>query len=504
MAKISPLANIRLAPQPCVYKTSLYIVNPSQLAYGINTHASCYCNEVVSLYNRHLVDRTTIGMDNALWRKISKLTLRKYYPKFIQPLTYQQVIARYTGAKKKAYFKAKQILTTEGLQKKHSVIKMFVKPDRHPLSEVDEKDPRAIQYRHPCFTLGFMTYIAAFEEVIYPSVDYGCISGSRVIAKGLNPEQRAALLLDKISHFNTPVYVLLDHSRFDSCITVEHLKSTHRKYQRAFGRGIRKYTRCQLNNTGYSKHDIKYRIKGTRMSGDADTGCGNSIVNADTLWGVCYINGITKFDFILDGDDSVLILERSDAKKLNTDQFKLFGFNTKMQVVDNIFDIEFCQSKIIFTNPPKFVRYPWRTLSHSYACRNRYPAKMYRHWMAAVGECELAMNSGVPILQEYGLQLSRLSPRKFYDAETKWRMQLPTRYQPVTNEARISFYLAFGVDVGLQRLLEQVDFTANMYSLVQGGYFAHKAVQYDESIQRARGIYESLPPCSSSCWCWSS
>lgn len=455
----------------------------------------------MSLYNRHLVDRTQIGFDKLLWRKYSKLT-RKFYPKFVQPLTLDQVIARYSGGKKKIYTRAKHILITEGLQKKHGVVKMFIKPDRYPEDSIQEKDPRAIQYRHPCFTLGYMCYIAAFEEHIYPSVSYDVVSNTRVIVKGLNPEQRAELLLDKIQYFNRPAYVLLDHSRFDSCINVEHLKSTHRKYERAFGRGIRQYTRMQIHNKGYSKHGIKYSIKGTRMSGDADTGCGNSIVNSDTLYAWLRESGVLKYDFILDGDDSVVIVEQADVKKLNYNIFSRLGFNTKMQIVTDIHDVEFCQSKIIFTQPPKFVRFPWRTFSHSYACRKKYSEHIYVRWLAAVGECELAMNSGVPVMQEYGKQLSMVSPAKLYDEDTKWRMTLQAKEKPITVLARQSFFLAFGVPIPIQLELEKLDFTANQYCRGFGDKVKIKPGQYDESVSRGKFTYESLPTSSSSSW-WS-
>lgn len=451
---------------------------------------------MISLHNRHLVDRSDIPFDRELWLRTTRETMRRYYPKFIEQKTYQQVIDRYTGGKKKLYMAAKRIIEEEGLSRRHATVKMFVKPDRWPVGVIEEKDPRAIQYRNPVYNLALLKYISPYEDFIYENVKYGVVSNTRVIAKGLNQVQRAELFLEKVSHFKRPRFVCIDHSRFDSCINCEHLKSTHRKYMRAMGTAeLRKLLRWQLRNKCYSRGGIKYKTKGTRMSGDPDTGCGNTIVNLDTLWGVLRELGITKYDILVDGDDSVIIVEEHDIGKFNKTVFERFGFNTKLEIVKEIEDVEFCQSKIIRTEPPRFVRKPVRAMSHSMACRNEYKPQQYEEWLAGVGMCEMAMNSGVPVMWEYARQLAATNDKRLLDQDYVWKMGSYACKSdiPVTLEARMSFQKAFGIDICMQLILEMVDYTSNAFSYKNAA----------KSFQRAWSGLQSLPTSGSGCW-WAS
>lgn len=175
-------------------------------------------------------------------------------------MAYEEIYKGYTGRKKRLYHNAACLLRVEGYRKEYARVKMFVKPDRYPEGDCREKDPRAIQYRSPQFNLAMAAYIKPFEDAIYPTVHYGVVSRTRVIAKGLNNYQRAELLLHKIESFVNPRFVLLDHSRFDSTINQTHLRTTHAKYQRAFNsRRLHEFCHAQLYNKGVSKHGIDSR-----------------------------------------------------------------------------------------------------------------------------------------------------------------------------------------------------------------------------------------------------
>lgn len=489
--------------------TRTYLVNPQSLAYSINVHASCICNELRALTNRHLVDRTYIPFDQKLWTRITRKTTQ-YYPTELHPVRYTDVINAYSGAKKAMYVRALENLKATGFLRKHAVVKMFVKPDRYPSEDIKTKDPRAIQSRTPQYNLELSRYIKAFEHHIYKSVTMGVVSETRVIAKGLNPIQRAELILEKARHFDDPIFILLDHSRFDSTINTSHLRSTHVKYQRAFKSGhLRTLLRCQLNNICYSKNGIKYQTKATRMSGDPDTGCGNSVINADVLWGFFKFSNILKYDFVLDGDDSIGFIERSDFDKLDMGLFGRMGFDTKFSFTDNIHQAEFCQSRLVLTTPPRMVRNPVRAISHSQSSRRKYPLHQYKQWVSAVGACELSINQGVPIMQAFGYQLSQISKVKLFDEDTSWRMiHGADKIQPITTQARISFYEAWGVAPGLQEALEQLDYTANAVSLLKYKIFKRNPVNKIEkeyvrafiSVSGSKSIYESLPKSSGSSW----
>lgn len=455
-----------------------------------------------------MVDRQYLPFDQKFWAKISRQT-RKFYPTGLSPCAYTDIVNSYSGGKKRIYVRALENLKVNGLRQRDKLVKMFVKPDRYPSGDIVDKDPRAIQYRGPEFNLELSRYIKPFEHAIYSSVTMGVVSGTRVIAKGLNNVQRAALIMEKASRFNDPIFVLLDHSRFDSTINVEHLKSTHAKYQRAFrSKSLQSLLNVQKHNLCYSSHGIKYRTTGTRMSGDADTGCGNSVVNADVLWGFLKMSKVIKYDFILDGDDSIVFIERADQKLLQMGLFARMGFDTKIQIVDDIHQAEFCQCRLVLTDPPVMVRNPRRVISHAQCCKRVYGHHVYPKWLAAVGLCEMSMNYGVPILQSFGYQLSKLSKIKFFDDEYKWKMTMAdVKWKPkeVTDQARVSFYLAWGTPPGLQELMEKENFTSNVenvprFNKVKNQFKFRHYVRASKSLSRAQSLYRSFDESSSGSW----
>lgn len=513
LAPIDPRHTLLRVPQiHHSTRTTLRIIQGNPFVYQVRIHADCPCNELVSLCNRHLVDRTMIPFDQNLWRRATRRTL-KYYPEGLAPVPYDDIISAYTGGKKRLYTRARHVLTTEGLQPKHAVVKMFVKPDRYPVDTIEAKAPRAIQYRSPEFNLEMGSYIKPYEEALYPSLTMGTISGTRVIAKGLNSYDRAELLLTKIDSFRRPAFVLIDHSQFDSTINRHHLQATHKRYQRAFkSRKLQRCLRSQLVNTGYTKHGIKYRARGTRMSGDPDTACGNSIVNAEALHAFLVESGVSKYDFLLDGDDSVVIVESADKHRLDFTLFGRLGFQTKYEVVDDLDEVEFCQSKIVLADRPVMVRNPARAMSHAAVSRRPYSNHQWHHWLAAVGSCEVASNLGVPILQEYGAQLRRLSREHLVDDDFKFRYEMydhRVTERPVTEDARLSFALAWGVDPATQRVIESFDFTSQVYvchwkqrslTRISQQRYNHVRIAYARKTWAIWSSHQCTPESSRGCW----
>jgi len=442
------------------------MVCPSDFVYPISVHDNCVCNEVVALHNRHLVDRTYIPFDESLWRWVARQTV-PYYPSDLVPSTYQQVVAAYTGRKKRMYYNAMQRLNNTGYKKEYSHVSMFVKPDKIGLDVIGSKDPRAIQFRRPEFNLYMGRYIKAYEHELYGSLTMGVVSNTRIIAKGLNNYQRADLIIEKSACFDNPRYVLLDHSRFDSTINTEHLKSTHRKYQRAFrSRTLQQCCRSQLKNKCWSRGGIRYNTTATRMSGDPDTGCGNTIVNADCLWGFLHLSGVNKFDIILDGDDSIVFVEANDVSKLDFTIFGRLGFDTKHEIVDDITQAEFCQCRLVRGNKNNMMRNPMRVLSNTACSRRKYADVSWPAWIAANGHCELSTNTGMPILQSFGSSLIKLSRKRLFDDQNEYRkLDVPLVESQITTQARMDVYTGWGIPPYVQELMEAIDWTS--YSYIQ-------------------------------------
>lgn len=463
------------------------------------------------------MDRTYIPFDRNLWREVDLAARRFYKGISVTPCRYEDIVARYRGGKRKAYYGAMLKLRETGWRDQYAIVSMFVKPDRYPSGQCAAKDPRAIQFRSMQFNLAFGAFIKPIEDVVYHTLTYGVISNTRVIAKGLNPYERADLLLHKAGHFRKPAFVLLDHSRFDSTINVDHLRTTHRLYKSMCpSKFLARLCRAQINNVGYSKSGIKYRAKGTRMSGDADTALGNSLVNAHCLYG--FVRHLDTYDFLLDGDDSVLIVEASDVARLDRGLFGRLGFDTKMQVVYDLDEVEFCQAKIVLAQRPVFMRNPTRAMSHAMVARKAYHRPMWHRWLSAVGHCERAANIGVPILQAFGDQLASLSDRPFFDDEMAYKIDLldfKRKSQPVLADARASVAVAWGIPWDIQVLMETYPYTASAFVFsktekwLKQTYSRYKPVYlkyYGELADKSadiRACVESAPQSSGSGW-WSS
>lgn len=430
-------------------KTRLYVVRGDPWAYQTAIHSSCICNELQALSNRHLVE--TPPVDVRIWRRAAKKMQSQIRVPFMEKMPYMDIVKSYAGAKRRGYYLALQQLYQEGLNDRDSRVQMFIKPDRHPLDIITEKHPRAIQYRSKKFNLAMAAYLKPFEEWFYVQ-PYG-YSETRAVVKGLNPYERAELFMEKVGCYTDPIYIELDHKHFDSTIAVEHLKTTHKIYNKAFrSKQLMRLLRKQLRNVGYTKGGIKYKVDGTRMSGDYDTGLGNSLVNLIALTALMDHYKIKKWDVILDGDDSVIIVEK---RQLPVDFSATFlekiGFRTKFIVKHSINTVDFCQARLMRYPRPNFVRNPLRALAHS--CTTVRPPVNGDRWLAGVAACEMALNVGVPVLQPFGISYYR--PDYFLDQDMRARMgSCKPMFQEITDEARVEFYKCWGIMPCMQEAME--------------------------------------------------
>lgn len=248
----------------------------------------------------------------------------------------------------------------------------------------------------------------------------------------------------------------MDHSKFDSTVNSEHLKQLHSVYRRICGKGIQKILKYQLNNVGWTKTGIKYTAKATRMSGDFDTALGNTLINVACILKV--FKGI-RFDFMLDGDDAIIVMEQTAKHRLKIKNFEYFGFETKLAFTTDIAQVEFCQSRLVYAHGWTFVRNPIRAIMNQTACLKGYNMKGMARWLAGVGLGELSVSSGVPILQQQGYRLSRMSDNPYFDPDEVWRMaELGNRPKPslVSDRARDSMSKAWGIPPDMQVAIEHM------------------------------------------------
>lgn len=397
---------------------------------------------------RHLVDRSYLKpIKSIIGLGFKLLTQHIHFNATTTP--FLDIVNGYQGSKKRLYYKALVNLRETGLLRKHAYVNMFIKPDRWPEDIIQHKPPRAIQYRKPEFNLVMAHNLKDFENKF---INEFKPFGLRVCAKGLNQRQRAELLVEKAARFNNPYFICIDHSKFDSTVTKEHLQHLHKIYRKVTKRKL-PFLKYQIKNVCYSKHNIKYIARGTRCSGDFDTGLGNTVINAAAIMYVMKDHGY--YDFIIDGDDAVIVCDRP---LYSIDGFKKFGFETKLTVTQDIHKAEFCQSRVIFNNGPLFSRNPIRAISNHTVSRKRYNLKGMLRYIAGVGQAEMAVSQGVPVLQAAAERMMALSNKPIFDERQRYRMEngLPAESIEITAEARLTFSYAWDISPAMQQCMEQV------------------------------------------------
>lgn len=447
-----------------------------EFAFHVNDHDDCVCNELVSLHNRHLTDDpevsvTFTGVDELraeMFRMLERMRLDK-----IRSWTYESVINRMPPAKRARYWRAMRRLREKwDVCPKDALIKMMLKAEKFDVKKLRAKKAgRAVQYRSPEYNLALMAAgLKSIEHEVYQRMQFGR-TGTRNIAKCLNHTQRARILKRKWDEMTDPVAVLLDATSWDAHVHTQLLAIEHEFYTRCMpGNDRLKWLlSMQMVNRGYTKRGLRYKIEGTRMSGDANTALGNCVLNMMILNAWLRRSGV-QGEILLDGDDSVVIIERKDLPKLDVGHIAAnYGMNMKMEIADTFEEVEFCQSRPVECSEGwRMVRYPDRLLSKDVVAVRNFT----RRWHAladAIGRCELAICSGVPILQEFALMMKRAGAKgrvtnkkgkqqtfseQFEYAAT---MQAKTTGWDACNisaTTRVSFWKAFGICGDMQVSIE--------------------------------------------------
>jgi hypothetical protein len=355
------------------------------------------------------------------------------------------------------------------LSKKDSYITAFVKREKilDPI-----KDPRMIQGRGARYNIELGNYLKSFEEDLYKLKGTGALRGvlppSRCIVKGMNPAARAALLHGKWSGLRRPVQLALDCSRFDGHCSKELLQIEHGVYNSLFNDPyLQRLLAWQLRNKCFTKANIKYECDGRRMSGDMNTALGNCV-----LMVLMMAAGMRQlhikphlWDIADDGDDCALFVESSIAAEVTRflpQWFGLLGHDLKIEsTARKIEDVTLCDARIVRVGGVRtMITRPARVIGKARVHTKCYKAAFIQDYVATVGQCLLAVNSGVPVLQAQALAFRRAGkmlpqmPGTFmYKLRPEEvRSAKPTR---VTDQAREDFSQCFGVAIQDQLIAER-------------------------------------------------
>lgn len=351
--------------------------------------------------SRHFACRT---FRSKLLRKIGVAT----------PVSLDQVVEMYKGRKHTIYANARDEVAAFGYSRKDATAFSFVKAEKVP----PLKAARCIQPRKARYNIVLGSYIKPIEHRLYHGIDKVFGDGPTVM-KGYNVEQIARIIRGKWRSFVKPVAIGLDATKFDMHVSVAALEWEHSIYHAVYGNDpkLRELLSWQVNNVGCgycNDGKLRYTVRGRRFSGDMNTACGNCIIMSGMVWEYAHEKAIA-IKLVNNGDDCVVFMERDDEERFMSGLDAWFlrkGFRmvAEMPVYD-LCKIEFCQMHPIELGAGKCImvrNIPVVLRKDSLSTLDLSQPSTLKAWADAVGTGGLAINGGIPILQNFYRCLQRL------------------------------------------------------------------------------------------------
>lgn len=391
---------------------------------------------------------------------------------YTAPLTQEQFLRAYDGRRRTIYQNAFDSLLHKPIVPEDAEIKYFVKTEKINFTKKKDPAPRGISPRPPRYHVKLGPYIKRIEHTIYKEIDE--LFGAPTVMKGRNMAQRGKVCLDHWNSFNDPVAIGLDASRFDQHVSVDALRWEHSIYKLYFPRDktFSWLLSKQITNKGKGfvyDGKIKFKKFGSRMSGDMNTALGNCLLMSSIVYSFGRKH-LKKFRLMNDGDDCVVFIERSDLVNMQyiNQHFLEYGFNVVVEDPCFVMEhIEFCQAKPIYIdcNEVVFVRNMPLTFSKdAVSIKPLNSVRFAKSWGKSIGLCGMALNSGVPVAQEWYTDFVRsagnvkeLTNDPTLDTGMRRLAEgMNRRYQLPTDIARCSFYKAFGIEPDRQLVYEEI------------------------------------------------
>jgi len=213
---------------------------------------------------------------------------------------------------------------------------------------------------------------------------------------------------------------------------------------------------------------FKYWIDGGRCSGDMNTAMGNIIIACGAVYSFLYSQGVHNLVRVLDaGDDCCIIGEFETIQRLTpslSPWFLQLGLIMKVEPLVTVFEqISFCQTSPVYDGVRwRMVRDPRVSLSKDQSILHLRHIEHLTNYLSTIGDCGISLTGGLPVLQEYYRALGAGRPHTTSGVvgnvlETGMfhlSRGMRENYRPVTDEARVSFWRAFGIVPDLQIAIE--------------------------------------------------
>lgn len=404
------------------------------------------------------------GVFNSRLGKLRNRLLKQLRPTPI--VSVENYPTLYVGRKRAIYERAAESLEVRGITPADARVSTFVKAEKVNFSSKVDPAPRVIQPRDPRYTLSIGRYLKCFEGQLCHGFER--TFGYPVILKGKNADEVGKQLHDNWLQLREPVGIGLDASRFDQHVSQQALKFEHGVYNSVFqSPELRRLLKWQLVNKGVGRTTdgiVKYTSDGCRMSGDINTSMGNCFLMSTIVLGYMESVGVAG-RLANNGDDCVVFIEKVDLHKLDgiAQWFLDFGFTlTQEPPAYELEKVEFCQSRpVMIGGQYRMVRNPFTAMSKDAVSLLSWDTSDdIKRWASAVSSCGLSLTSGVPVWEAWYGQLSRLGGERHAAADNQIAdsglgyMARGVRKAEINQQARYSFYLAYGVTPDQQLALE--------------------------------------------------
>lgn len=440
-------------------------------------HANCWHNEVAALLKRSLGPtpesaEASRGPVLRMFRRLRRVASRYGGSRW----GYLETAQSYTGVLRRRYLEAQSSLDLDGpIRSRDYKLRAFVKAEKTKPWAVAK--PRMIFPRSPRYNLVLASWLKPFEHWLWGNLRSRVVSGvgnSRVVAKGLNPKERAALIVRKMRAIPDCVVFEVDGRAFEAHVDVWQLLQEHDVYAAAYpGDGeLKRVLNKQLRNFGVTSNGVRFSRPGGRASGDFNTGMGNSLVMLAVVGGVMSQMGPVKWDTLVDGDNALIFISGQSSGRVY-DNFarvalEVSGHEMTLEAPTRVVEeVRFGQSAPIRVDGAWVMVRDWRkvishsTSSHCYLREARFAPEYLR----SVALCEGFLGSGVPILWAWSRNLLRRTEsvgrprmhavRDYHGLGVPVESLGDARVNEPDDEARQSFELAFGATPEQQRNIEE-------------------------------------------------
>jgi len=423
----------------------------------------CHCNELDALLRRHYP--APRSKDLGPIRRQLDILATKFQP--FDSVDYNTLIKHTRAGIRRRYRNARIRLINKNTEITAVLTKLkaFVKYEKIPIGKFETgKAPRLIQYRSFEYLYLLKKMLLGFDiqlKNLSDDVRWYHQPLRSVYTKLGNQKDTAQSLRESWDSYANPVAYCFDHRSYDGSIEEDTLLEEHRFWLKLSKSELLKMLlKAQLECHGMTSSGLRFKGKAKRASGEFTTSNGNSNINIAAITSWCLASKLDSFRIHVNGDDSVVIFDASEMRKaVGVDYFMNFGLETEME--EPVFDfrkISYCQANPIrVCGQWTMIKEPFRALSRMCFCDDAHRHHMQRFRLTN-GICDLAIYSGVPMLQQFALyEIDRGFKQRPLGSIDKYPAVLSGNEvgtSPITRECREDFYEAFGITEDYQAWFE--------------------------------------------------